>query len=317
VRDVDEGVLDVITRGLQGIAPKLNDAGCLDFNDPWGYLDLAGAVDHPLGREIVQKQIPMILRSQGKDGGWGEQSLTVFRALVKYDLLTPLRQLGPLPPDWKVVRSIPAPDGDPFSLAWDGEKLWVYDRSAGEAIAVSPEDGEVLRRLTLPVEHVRALGWWDGALAVTQQLPTERGWEDEEETRRLLRVNPQTGQVERDIALQHMYNIQGVVQADGHLVVADAFANAVGIFDAAEPAEPRHRTLGAPGTMQLAAQGETVWHTDWLLTEIVFRSDLEGALLDWGTKPFDGALTGLAWDGKQLWALDGTTRRLCVIEKAP
>jgi hypothetical protein len=303
-READGGVLDVIARGLHGIAPKLNEAGCLDFNDPWGYLDLAGTVDHPLGREIAVKQIPMVLRSQQKDGGWGEESLTVFRVLVKYDLLTPLRELDPLPPDWEVVRSIPAPAGELFSLAWDGERLWVYDTEANEAIALSPMDGRALQRLTLPVQHVRAIGWWDGDLAVTQQLPTERGWTSEEDTRRLLRVNTKTGEVEREIVLPDMHNIHGVVQADGQLVVADGFLNAVGIFDAADPREPRHCTLGSPGTIELAAQDGTVWHSDWLLTEIIFRSDLEGRLLDWGTKPFDGDLKGLAWDGDQLWALD-------------
>jgi len=35
-----------------------------------------------------------------------------------------------------------------------------------------------------------------------------------------------------------------------------------------------------------------------------------------GEKPFDGRCEGLAWDGKHLWALDNTGKRICVIEKA-
>ena len=37
--------------------------------------------------------------------------------------------------------------------------------------------------------------------------------------------------------------------------------------------------------------------------------------VDWGEIPF-GKLSGLAWDGKNLWAIDNATKRICVIEKA-
>ena len=40
-----------------------------------------------------------------------------------------------------------------------------------------------------------------------------------------------------------------------------------------------------------------------------------GPLLDWGEKPFGIATAGIAWDGKNLWALDAKNKRICVIEK--
>jgi len=52
-----------------------------------------------------------------------------------------------------------------------------------------------------------------------------------------------------------------------------------------------------------------------LLTEIIFRSDLSGKLLDWGTAPFQGSCAGLAFDGRNLWALDHSGHRVCMIEK--
>ena len=43
--------------------------------------------------------------------------------------------------------------------------------------------------------------------------------------------------------------------------------------------------------------------------------DRHGHLLDWGEKPFDGRCDGIAHDGKQLWALDRKTKRICAIVK--
>ena len=82
-RHHDDRSIGTIERGLRNIAAPLNAAGCASYNDPWGYLDAAATVDLPTGREIIEKQIPMILRSQKADGGWGENSHKVFRALRK------------------------------------------------------------------------------------------------------------------------------------------------------------------------------------------------------------------------------------------
>jgi hypothetical protein len=38
-------------------------------------------------------------------------------------------------------------------------------------------------------------------------------------------------------------------------------------------------------------------------------------LLDWGEHPFP-QLAGLAYDGKNLWALDNEANRICIIEKS-
>ena len=67
--------------------------------------------------------------------------------------------------------------------------------------------------------------------------------------------------------------------------------------------------------MDLAATPEGVWHTD-IFAPAIIKSDAEGKLLDWGERPFDGHCAGLAWDGENLWALDGQNKRICVIEKA-
>jgi len=314
-RALDEDIEPLVARSLATIAEGLNAAGCLGYNDPWGYLGCAALIDHPSARAIAEKQVAMILRSQRPDGGWGYRSLTVFRALRRHGLLAPLAEAPPLPADWRVARSIPAPAGELFSMTFDGSSLWVYDGAAGCAVAVSPRDGGVARRLKLPVEDVRAVGWWDGALAATWQDAEQAEWEDNSNARKLLRIDPITGQVKKQLPLVQMHDIAGVAQVGQELVVADAFLNAVGIFRPRKPGKPRIRTLGAPGTIHLAAAGGAVWHSDWLLTEILFKSDLDGRLLEWGTKPFDGDVAGLAHDGRLLWALDARAGQIHALEK--
>jgi len=314
-----------IARGLGFYCKHMNEAGALDFLDPWAFLDVAGQVDHPLTRTVVKKQLMMILRTQRSDGGWGDKSVVVFRALKKHDLLEGLRKHPPLPADFKIVRSIPAPRGDLFTMTSDGRRLWVYDRKANEAIAISPKDRSVRRRLKLPVANARGIGWWGRGLGVTQQNPKQESWKANPKARMLHQVDPQTGKVVQSIPLHHGHNIWGVTQVFGKLVVGDGFLNAVNVIDPPRPADARVQALGGPGPIGLTAQGRGVWHFDWLFPTLVYKSDLRGRLLDWGTLPFepgDGdwrerlAVRGLAWDGQQLWALDASSGRICAIERS-
>lgn len=299
-----ENVDAAITKGLRWIADNVNDAGCLSYWDPWGFVDCAGTIEGPLARAIVKKQVPMILRAQAEDGGWGEHSFQVLRALAKHDLLEPLREAPALPPDWKVTRSIPAPDGDLFSMAWDGENLWVYDRGGNRAVALSPDDGKILRTLKLPVHNVFGISWWGEALAITQKEP-----------RRLVKVSPETGAQLEEISLDDIGGVLGMAQIGEQILVSDGWRVGVCIIDSAKPADRRWGALAGPGPLILAAHGDTVWHLDFWAPAII-ESDIVGRLLDWGERPFDGAVGGLAWDGRRLWALDTRRKRICVIEKA-
>ena len=292
-------------KGLAWIADNLSPAGCLDNTDPWAYVDLAGIVDHPLGRKIVENQIPLILRGQRPDGGWGDRTVDVFRALEKYGLLEKLRKLPPLPSDWKVVRSIPAPAGGLLTMTWGGGRLWVYHPATHQAFALSPTDGKVLKKLRLPAGNVFGIGWWDGALAVTQNMP-----------RRLLQVDPDTGKVKRSITLDERIRlVQSPAQVGGRIWIGDGFNGNVAVLDPARPDNFGRLVLAGPGPAMIAPAGRAVWHADSLARTII-KSDLSGKLLDWGENPFVGDLAGLAWDGKQLWAIDPDNNRICVIEKA-
>ncbi|GAF84439.1 unnamed protein product, partial [marine sediment metagenome] len=65
-------------------------------------------------------------------------------------LLEDLRRRPPLPEDWKIVRALPAPQGDLASLTYVGDRLWVHDKTKGEIVGVSRKDGKVERRLKPP-----------------------------------------------------------------------------------------------------------------------------------------------------------------------
>ena len=299
--DVDVG--PAIDTGLRWIDDNLNEAGCLGWKDPWGVVDCAGYIDLPLTRDIIEKQIPMILRAQKSDGGWGDRSLNVFRALVTHGLLEQLSSLPPLPSDWRIAREIPAPSHDLFTMTWDGHNLWVRDTKANEAISVSTEGGEVLKRVKLPVDKVFGIGWWDDALALTQTEP-----------KRLLKVDAETGDIRQEILLDDMEEVLGVAQVEGEMWIGDGFTCSARVIDLADTSCRRWQTPAGPGPLSLTPEGDALWHIDFWAPAII-KSARDGRLLDWGEKPFDGAIEGLAWDGQSLWALDSQRKRICVIEK--
>ena len=63
----------------------------------------------------------------------------------------------------------------------------------------------------------------------------------------------------------------------------------------------------------MSACGDEVWKLSGVWFDGVMRTNAERELLDWGEAPFGHA--GIAYDGKQLWALDRSGKRICVVEK--
>ena len=301
-------------RTLRWMLDGLNEAGCVSYKDPWGLVWCAGIIDLPEAKQLIERLVPTILRGQEPDGSWGNEpydqwsknSLKVFQALVNHGLLDRLRELPPLPPDWKVVREIPAPEGDLWTMTWDGESLWVMDREACEAIAVSPQDGAVRKRVKIPFEKPRGIGWWDDGLGVAQNGP-----------KRVVKLDPDTGEVVREVPVDKpdWCEVSGVAQVNGELWVNDDFNGVIRRVDPGSGAEPTlHGSAGSlPCSLTPVPGG--VWEIDAFSPYLV-QSDHDAKLLDLGEKPFGGRCDGLAWDGEDLWALDSEGRRICVIEKA-
>jgi beta-lactamase regulating signal transducer with metallopeptidase domain len=294
----------LVLRWVKRIGENVNAAGCWSYKDPWGFVRLASEVDGPEARALLVKEVPVILRGQQGDGGWGERSFVVLRALKRHGLLDGLRELPALPADWRVVRTVPAPAGDCSTLAWDGGLLWTFSAATNEATGFSPDDGRVARRVTLPVQGVSGISRWDDDLAVAQTDP-----------KRLLKVSRETGQVETVVELAMMEWINGLTQIGDRFMVGDGFLGVGVIVDPSDPATPEHRVLGGPMPVDLAADGEAVWHVDaWAPALMKSDATRNGRLLDWGEKPF-GDVAGIAWDGEHLWAADNGGKRICMLEK--
>jgi hypothetical protein len=292
----------VVTRTLAWIGNGLNDAGCLTYKDPWSFVNCAGRIDLPEAKRVVERLVPMMLRAQKPDGGWGEgHSLHAFRALVNHGFFEPLRKLPALPPDWEIGRSIPAPDGKLRHLAWDGERLWTLDLDGKQAVALSPADGRVAKRLSLPYEDLSSVGWWEGKLGVVHSKP-----------KRLLQLDAETGKVLREVSLAKLEWPMGFVQMEKEVWIYDAWMGCIMKVDPEQP-EKRQFHGHTGGGCHITRVDDSVWCVQDFVP-LMLRTSAKGKLLDWAETPFAGRCHGLAWDGSQLWALD--EGRLCIIEKA-
>jgi len=310
-------VTPALDRCMKLMAENTNAVGGWDKLDPWNLLDCAGMIDHPLAGEIAAKYIPMILRSQSADGGWGDRSEVVFRALVKHGLFDILRPRPPLPRDWRITHSIPAPPGDLMTMTWDGRRLWVLDRKAREAIAVSPADGKVLKRLKLQVPEPVGIGWLEGDLLVSRGHLLDKGGA------RLYRVDPETGAVGEQVPMAVVWKPLGSVQVGREVWVAQEHWTSVRDLAAGTG---RSQSLSGGGPIDLAVEGEAIWHVDWMVPGALFKSDRKGKPLAMADAPFFKAMTGKAearlgthgitHDGEDLWVLDGNGKRICIIERA-
>jgi hypothetical protein len=297
---------------LEYIRDNVNIAGCLVGGDPWNTLMAASIPDHPLCGEVVAKYIPLILRSQKPDAAWGGESLMVFRALVNTGLLAQLRELPPLPPDWRAIRSVPAPEGRLLGLAWDGERLWTMNQEENEAIALSSEDGTVVKRLRVPLEggiKIGAVGWYDDLLAVTAGGTEHHGGQSV-----LLLLDPEDGSVRQTMAIKAPWGPGGAAQAGDGLWIAHYGWLCV-VNPKTGEARDGHNPASFP--LDIAYDGESLWVVGGGPT-FVNRIDLEGELLEFPEKP--GGTKGMTYDGRNLWALNletptGEERRICTIEK--
>lgn len=116
------------------------------------------------------------------------------------------------------------------------------------------------------------------------------------------------------------------MQVGGKLWLSEGYLFPGWVLDPADPKQfaadvapsslPRLEPhLAAPLGLHWAAMKDGVWTDDYWARCLV-KSAPDGKLLDWGDRPFDGAVGGLTTDGDRLWALDVRGMRLCSIVKA-
>ena len=306
-----DGVGEAIDHLTSAIDENINVAGFTGKGKiPYGQVFMVRYMDHPGARRMLGKTIPFILCAQNPGGGWGGDTWTfgVVQSLKKAGLFDELRNAPPKPADWRIVRTIPAPEGSLRGLTWDGERFWVKEQEGNCAIALSPQDGRVLRTIELPGERVSAIGWWHGKLHAAQ-------WEPE---KLLVTLDPETGEAESSFPLTGMEACCAVGLVDGEIWAVDNYdfwlirhhadgSGRIGGFC--------HPSGNTPNCLTVL-EG-SVWHSE-RCGPVMLRTGLDGTLLDFASAPFPEdflGLDGLAWDGDHLWALHGETNRICQIER--
>ena len=269
------------------------------------FADITATIEHPLSTSIAEKIVPTILRTQHADGSWGDRNVVVFATLVKHDLLDKLLDLPKLPRDWKETQSISLECRDPRHMAWDGTSLWVHDAGSSELVAISAKDGTATKTVALPNGlGVAGLVLWKGDLVLLATKPQPA----------LYRIDRAAATVARVLSLPVLEGqaVSGITEVDGQLVVAEHWNGHVLRIDPDAPdQEHRLRTaLGMPNF--IAGHGKEMWGVDGISPAII-KTNLKGDFLDWGEKPFGNQ--DIAWDGKNLWALDNENKRICLIER--
>lgn len=100
---------------------------------------------------------------------------------------------------------------------------------------------------------------------------------------------------------------------DNKVVIGDGFECNISAVDLEDQTYRDGQVLAGAGPEYLAAQDNTLWHSD-LWSHCLIRTGPNGRLLDWGEKPI-WETGGLAFDGGRLWVLDTKENRVCAVDK--
>ena len=262
-------LVDTVPKTGEYLHDNVNIADCLVGGSPWATLMAVSIPDHPLCRDIVPIYIPLILRSQDPATAWGWDSVAVLNALVKTGLIARLRELPPLPPDWRIVRSIPAPEGDLRSLTWEGEHLWTVDTETCDLIALDPGDGAVVKRVKAPLQGRSRLG---GICRYRDMLAiTVGGNEHKAGKAAVLLLDPEDFSVRGEISIKGPWGPHGGAQAGNELWIAH-----YGWLCVVNPKTGKWRDGGNPASwpLDIACDGDALWVVDES-SPFVYRIDLQ------------------------------------------
>ncbi|MHC4561394.1 MAG: M56 family metallopeptidase [Planctomycetota bacterium] len=312
-------VRESVGRWMKVIDDGMDELACWHKMDVWDLLSSISRIDDPRASGIIKRYIPVLLRTQGPDGGWGGKSPQVFRALARHGLLDDLRTEPPLPAEWRVVRTIPAPKGTLKTLVSDGERFWVLDTEAKQAIAISPKDGRELKRMDLDLKTTRGLGWYDGLLVVTAG-----GFLEADDPARVVLIDADRDQVVKVLPFtRDIWYPAGAVQIGRLLWTSqDAWITTI---DIATGECRGGRPYGGAWPLDLAYDGQAIWSTDTLVPGL-FRWGTDGRLLDFAEMPFfesfqtfggDAGMpvAGITYTDEGLWVLSESTNQIALIER--
>jgi len=309
---VEEPVRD----SMRKLLTQMNVAGTDRKNSPMGLIDAAGLVDVPESRELALRLLPVVLRRQNADGGWGADeedvhdtslgaSVAAFRLLKKHGLLEPLRAKPGMPSSWRIGRTIPAPDNVQY-LAYDGSKFLTYQKEKKDVVAVDVRDGKELARSPVPSDDVQGLAFGDERILVADR-----------EAKTLLRLNPGDGSVETLVLKATKWKVEwvnAVVAIENQAYIFDPWWPWLWQVGADGKCRPHAGFLPGNSPRALAGEGGTIWLYDQWSRSLI-RSKLDGEVIEYHDNPLESDIDGLAFDGKNLWVLEAGNRRICMLER--
>jgi len=118
-------------------------------------------------------------------------------------------------------------------------------------------------------------------------------------------------------------DVSGLERIGDELWISDTFNGVIVSYplEGTSLGEQKFRGLGGPGIVDMVSADDSIWSYDWLTPRILYRCDSKGKLLQWYSIPLDFGETdgphcqGLAFDGKNLWALDNGNLRISIIKQ--
>lgn len=294
---------------LDALAKGANKAGCWKDLDPLGICYGAASMDGPVTRELFLRYLPMLLRTQRPDGDWHAATSLICCALRKHGLFEALRELPPLPPDWRIAEVIPLPEEDFLTTTWANGLFWLAAPEKQEVVAISPVAGAVVKRIPTPPEELKGIGWYEDKLVV---ITAAHGGT-------VMLLDPETGEVDGE----HRVSLPWHMCGGGALQVGEELWLGHGcwipIINPGTGAQRRVDGYG-PWPCDLALEGDTVWLTDGMHTWLMYHWGTDGDPIEVVDAPFTkgagGERTmGIAHDGKSLWAFDEKDHRICRMER--
>lgn len=197
---------------------------------------------------------------------------------------------------FKPLSTINSPGPAPLGLAFDGENLWVSDRSEHRIYKVNPESGQIV--LAIPFDGDVAGTAWDG----------KHLWQADNRTKTVSQIDPETGNIALSVACDTGSGVLGGLCHDGTdlwlCVTGMGQLRRVRTSDGAIiKTHPARKNICGVGF-----DGRRIWYSDVDMPRLRKVDPATGTELM--SYEFAGAPTGLAFSRDILFYCDAAAKKI-------
>jgi sugar lactone lactonase YvrE len=197
---------------------------------------------------------------------------------------------------FKVAASLPSPGPAPHGLAYDGESLWVSDRSEQRIYKLNPDSGQIL--LAIPFDGDVAGTAWDG----------KHLWQADNRTKTISQIDTETGSIHMALSCDTGSGVLGGICHDGQdLWVA---VTGMGQLRRVRPADgaiikthPARKNICGVGF-----DGRRIWYSDVDMPRLRKVDPATGTELM--SYEFQGMPTGIAFVRDSMFYCDAAAKKL-------